>query len=204
VLFDVHRPEHGWLDLTDIAEHPRYVIVPQDCRRTRRGEHIVGLLEFRQVLTRLPNSGAKSRRFRSRLWSIIRNCKEFDRRTGAFIFWAYCDRSIRSSVAKFVEVVADELLLVGNIFRAVLASVITEWKVLGYYTDFRWPIAWHAEFDSARPTRGTAVEGTFVNISSLSKRLPGEKDNREVCKEKKPTLRAGSGGNQSFHTSSRV
>jgi hypothetical protein len=76
--------------------------------------------------------------------------------------------------------------------------------MLRYDTDFRRPIAGCAEFDDARSARGAAIQGTFVNISRLSNRLPGKKGNREASKEKKPALRAGSGGDQSFHTKPQV
>jgi hypothetical protein len=76
--------------------------------------------------------------------------------------------------------------------------------MLRYYTDFRRAIACCAEFYDARSARGAAIEGTFVNISGLSNRLPDKKGNREANKEKKPALRAGSGGDQSFHTKPQV
>lgn len=134
MLLDVHGAQHGGLNLTDVSERPRDMIVTKNRRRARGRELIVRLLEFSDALACFFQRRAISRRQllrpRARGWQRV----DIHRRARAA---PLRQRRHHSGLGRAcpVKIVTGEALLIGDVLGAVFPPVFGKGEMLWHHAD---------------------------------------------------------------------
>src|SRR5262245_11030103 len=168
VLLDIHRAEDGRLDLADIAERSRDVVITKNSRGAGGGMDVVGLLKLGHVFPILFHAQTIAGCDLIRPDCASRDLINIDCRTGTGALGnnGYDARLRRPG---FIEIVAGQLVFIRDIFCSVLAAIVGKRKVLWNDAYFVRPTTGSLERYRICASLGIALQGALVWIRHNTK-----------------------------------
>jgi hypothetical protein len=185
VLLDIHRAQDGGLDLTDIAESARDVVIAKNGGGACGGMDVVGLLKLRHVFPILFHTQTIAGCDLIRPGCAGGDLINIDCCTGAGAL-GNDGYDARLGRAGFIKVVTGQLFFISDVFCSVLAPIVGKWKVLWNDANFVRPASRNLEYYRLCAALGIALQAALIrirhNVRSILARSMTESGKIVCCK----------------------